>query len=1018
MNLARILIEKPLFAWILGLTALIGGIVAYNGIGRLEDPNFTIKTALVVTLYPGASAKEVEQEVTDRLETSIQQMEQIDYIQSRSMPGYSEIRIQIRDQFVSADLPQIWDELRRKVGDVAPTLPPGAGPSRVLDRFGDVYGIFYALTGDDYTPAQLYEYAREVRRQLLMLEDVADVVISGQQQEQITVAIDQANLIANNISPDELAQALQLQNEVRPGGRERVGDQLIRITPSGALNSVEAVRSLPIGNTPGLVLGDIAKVSHDYATIPTQVIRHNGKQAITLGISARSRVNVVTVGEEVEERLKELESSRPPGMQFEAIYNQPQVVAKSVHAFALNVLISVAVVGIALCFGLGWRAGTILALELFLSVTATVAIMYVAGIELERVSLGALIIVMGMLTDNTIVVCEGMLARVQKGMSHIDAAAEVFKQSKWILLASTIVGILAFSGIGLSPDSVGEFCASLFSVATISLLVSWVIAVGLTPLLGHYLLRQPETPMTDPFTQPLYQRYGKLLGWISRRRVLVICGLAGLTLLSILGFRLVDQSFFPASTTPIFYVDMHLGRGTDIRTVAELTKEAESILMKKEGVKSVDTFIGSGATRFILVYDPETRDPAYAQFIVWVNNLNDIDKMMPALDKTLSERFPQARWTLTRPNFGPASGPRIQARFSGPDPAVLRDLSRQAQDILHKDGRMIAISDDWDKPINAIHPSFDETRARNLGVNRRHLSDTLAYGSEGLVTGLYREEDQLLPIVLRAPEGERGIERIQDMQVYSMGQRRYIPVNSLVDGMPVVTEDGLIARRERDRTLTVVANPVYGDNSVEAFNRIRPAFEAIKIPPGYHFEWGGEYESSRNAKESLFRQLPLGFLGMALLVMLMFGRFKPALVVLLVVPMSICGVTLGLLSFNGTFGFVALLGLLSLFGMLIKNAVMVVQEIDDQIAAGIPRQQALVHGSMSRLRPVILAAGTTILGMVPLLWDSFFYDMAITMMAGLAFATILTLIAVPALYSFFFSIKESEWPQSEEHSDK
>ena len=1010
MNLARPLIEKPLFAWILILTSLIGGIVAYMNIGRLEDPNFTIKTALVVTLYPGASATEVEQEVTDRLESSIQQMEQIDYIESRSMPGYSEIKVHIRDQFVSSDLPQIWDELRRKVSDIAPALPPGAGPSQVLDRFGDVYGMFYALTGEGYSSSQLYEYAREVRRQLLMLEDVADVVIAGQQQEQITVEIDQADLIANNISPDDLAQVLRLQNEVRPGGRERVGDWLIRLTPSGALNSVEAVRALPIGNTPGpLLLGDIARVTHGYADVPNQIIRFNGKPAITLGVSARSQVNVVKVGAEVEAMLRQLEASQPLGMKLHSLYDQPGIVAKSVQEFVLNVFLSVAVVGIALCFGLGWRAGKILAIELFLSVMATVAVMHIFGIELQRVSLGALIIVMGMLTDNTIVVCESMLARVQKGMSHIEAATEVFRQSKWILLASTIVGILAFSGIGLSPDSVGEFTASLFHVAAISLLISWVIAIGLTPLLGVYLLRQPEGEIPDPYASPLYQRYGSLLGWITRHRIVVLLFLAGITLFSMWGFRFVEQSFFPASTTPLFYVDMRLPNGADIRAVDEIAREVETVLLQKEGVESVSTYVGRGATRFFLVYDPETRNPAYAQFIVWAKNVNDINGMLPVFDKALRERFPQARWTLTRPYFGPNSGPKIQARFSGPDPKVLRDLSYQAQKILHDDGHMIAISDDWDAPVTEIHPAFDESRARSLGVTRRHMSDALAYGSEGLVTGLYREDDQLLPIVLRAPESERGIERMEDMQVYSTGLRRYVPISSVITGLPAVTEEGMIARRERDRTLTVVADPVYGENSVDAFNRIRPAFEAIKLPPGYRFEWGGEHESSTRAQESLFRQLPLGFIGMALLVMLMFGRFKPALIVLLVVPMSICGVTVGLLMFNGAFGFIALLGLLSLFGMLIKNAVMVVQEIDEQIAAGVPRQKALVHGSMSRLRPVGLAAGTTILGMVPLLWDSFFYDMAITMMAGLAFATVLTLIAVPALYAFFFSIKESEW---------
>lgn len=1015
MNLAPTFINKPLFAWIIILSTFIGGIVGYLNIGRLEDPNFTIKTALVITTYPGASAKEVEQEVTDRLESSIQQMEQIDRLESRSMPGYSEIRVHIRDQFTSDQLPQVWDELRNRVSDTAPTLPPNAGPSQVLDSFGDVYGMFYAITGKGYSPALMYEYARELRRQLLMIDDVADVVIAGQQQEQIIVEVDQANLIANNLTLDDLARTLHLQNEIRPSGRERVGDTQIRITPSGALDSVEAVRALPIGTTSGsLVLGDIAQVTQGYAPIPTQLIRYDGQPAITIAISARANVNVVKVGEEVQQRIKELEISRPKGMELHVLYDQPHVVDLSVRGFVSDVLLSVAVVGIAMCFGLGWRAGAILSIQLFLSVTGTVAVMYMMGIELQRVSLGALIIVMGMLTDNTIVVCEGMLVRVSKGMSHLDAATEILKKSQWILLASTIVGILAFSGIGLSPDSVGEFCASLFAVAAISLLISWVIAIGLTPLLGKYLLRQPEGELKDPFSAPIYQRYGQLLRWISSRRVVVVISLFVITLLSMWGFRFVEQSFFPVSTTPIFYVDMHMPRGSDIRAVMEHSRGVEEALLKKPEVSNVSTFIGRGATRFILVYDPETHDPSYAQFIVGVKNLDDIDAMMPEVNKELSARFPDARWVITRPSFGPGGGPKIQARFSGPDPAVLRDLSQQAQKILREDGQMIAISDDWEKPINTVRPLFDDARARDLGVTRRQLSDTFAYGSDGLLSGIYREGDKLLPIMVRAPATDQGVERFPDMQVYSAGLRRYVPVNSVIDNQKVATEDGAIMRRERERTLTVVADPVYGQNSIDAFNRIRPAMEAIHIPQGYRFEWGGEHETSSDAQESLFRQLPLGFIGMALLVLLMFGRFKPALIVLLVVPMSICGVTLGLLLFNGTFGFIALLGLLSLFGMLIKNAIMVVEEIDDQISQGIPRQKALIEGSMSRLRPVGLAAGTTMLGMVPLLWDSFFFDMAITMMSGLAFATILTLVAVPALYALFFSIKETEWPTNDE----
>jgi multidrug efflux pump subunit AcrB len=1013
MTLARTLIEKPLIAWIIALVSLIGGIIAYIDIGRLEDPKFTIKTAVVVTLYPGASASQVESEVTDRIESAVQQLEQVDFIRSRSMAGYSEVRVQIRDQYASKQLQQIWEQLRRQVGDVTPRLPPGAGPPIVFDRFGDVYGMFYAITGKGYSQAQLYDYARELRKQLLTIPDVADIVIAGNQQQQVTVTADQSLLVANNLSSDDIAQALGVQNEIRTAGRERVGDQLLRLSPTGTLDTLSAVRALPVGTTPGeLLLGDVARVNFGYASVPTQAIRFNGQDALTIGISARSGVNVVKVGEAVKAKMRELERARPLGIELHVLYDQPEAVDAAVRGFVLDVLLSVGIVTVALGIGLGWRAGVVLGIELFLSILGTLFVMYAAGIELQRISLGALIIVMGMLTDNSIVVCEGMLVRVEKGLSHVEAAAQVLKQGQWLLLASTVVGILAFSGIGLSPDAVGEFCASLFAVAAISLLLSWVIAIALTPLLGHYFFRRKEGEQPDPFDSRLYRQYGRLLGWVERRRVWVIGMMVVLLAVCIWGFRFVEQSFFPASTNPIFYVDMRLPRGADIRTVMERSRGPEKLLRSQPGVVNVGTYIGSGATRFILVYDPETQDPSYAQFIVTVDDAARIDSMIPKLDTELRKRFPYISWSVTRPNFGPSSGLPVQARFLGPDPAVLRSLGAKAEAVLHKDAGLQSIRNDWENPVNVVRPVFDDTRARALGVTRRQLNDTLAYATEGLRVGIFRDNDLLMPVVLtevlNEPAGKSGVERLAGLQIFSIGQRRYVPVADILTGITYGTEDGVISRRDRIRTLTVSAGTQYGENSVAAFDRIRAPIEAIPLPPGYRLEWGGEYESSNKAKESLFRQLPIGFAGMLLLVLFMFGRLKPALIVLLVVPMSICGVTIGLLLFRGAFGFMSLLGLLSLIGMLIKNGVVLVDEIDLQIASGLPRMRAVIDGSKSRLRPVALAAGTTILGMVPLLWDPFFKDMAITMMAGLAFATVLTMAAVPALYVQFFSIRSDE----------
>lgn len=1018
MNFARPLIERPLIAWAITLACLFGGLFAYINIGRLEDPKFTIKSAMVVTTLPGASAADVEHQVTDLLESSIQQMEQIDVVTSRSLPGYSEIRVNIRDTYTTEQLPQVWDELRRSVSDVQARLPAGASPSVVVDRFGDVYGMFYALVGNGYTDAERFAYARELRRQLLTMPDVSDVVIGGSQVEQVRVETPQTLLVAANLSSDDIAQALALHGETRASGRLRVGSNDVRIAPTGQINSVDDVAALPIGATAGpILLGDIARVSAGYASVPTQLIRYDGQPALTIGISARANVNVVKVGQEVKAKLDELTRDRPLGMELHVLYDQPGIVDASVKGFMFDVFLSVVIVGVALGIGLGWRAGVILGAELLLSILGTLAIMYAAGIELERISLGALIIVMGMLTDNTIVVCEGMLVQVERGKSHIEAAGDVLRQQQWVLLASTVVGILAFSGIGLSPDAVGEFCFSLFAVAAISLLLSWVIAVALTPLFGSYLFKlkpkvDGESSGPSEYGGAVYRHYRRALVWVIPRRGSAIAALVVLTGLGIFGFRYVEQSFFPQSTTPMFYVDMRLPRGTDIRATSERAAAVEHMLLQRKGVENVATYIGGGATRFVLVYEPEARDPGYAQFIVQTKSANDIDAMAPEILANLRAAHSDALWTVSRPSFGPGGGTPIQVRLQGPDPTVLRQLADKVRHVLLADTEVDEVRDDWESPIEVLRPLFDESRARAAGVTRRQIGDVLAYATDGLTVGVFRADDRILPIVLAEPNAMRGTDRLRSLQVFSATQRRYLPIADVTDGFAIRAEEAAYARRERIRTLTVFGGVEYGRNSVAAFDRIRGAVEAIALPPGYHMEWGGEHESSSKAQESLFRQLPMGFLAMILIVLFMFRHVKSALVVLLVVPMSIIGVTFGLTVFRGTFGFMSLLGLLSLVGMMIKNGVVLVQEIDHQVESGIAPSTAIVDGAMSRLRPVALAAGTTILGMVPLLWDPFFKDMAITMMSGLAFATVLTMVAVPALYALLMKVRVAPEPSA------
>ncbi|WP_031549165.1 efflux RND transporter permease subunit [Parvularcula oceani] len=1014
MDIARWSITRPLYVWLIVVLTLVGGLFGFFNIGRLEDPSFTIKEAFVVAEYPGASSTEVEQEVTETLETYIQQLGQLDEIESRSVPGRSEIRVRIRDEFGGEELPQVWDELRRKVGQAELQLPPGAGPVIVNDDFSQVYGMFFALTAEGYSEQELYDYAKTLRRDLLTVDGVARVELIGQRPDRIYVDVAQGELTRLGLPPEQLFAPLTVQNQVEPTGRVRVGDESIRVAPTGAFDSVEAVReSILLGEGGGAVrLGDVAKVSREPVAIPDQLVYFDGQRAIGLGIAAVPTANVVDVGARVQARLAELEYQRPIGIELHPIYQQPRIVEEAVNGFVLNLLTSVAIVVGVLCLFMGWRPGILIGSVLFLTVIATILIMYILGIEMERISLGALIIAMGMLVDNAIVVGEGMLIGMRKGQKPVEAASAIVKQTQVPLLGATIIGILAFAGIGLSNDSTGEYTFSLFAVITISLLLSWVFAITVTPLFGSYILKrgdQADGEDTEQYRGRMFSAYRTVLRRAVQARWVTVAILIGATGAAVFGFGFVKQSFFPNSATPIFFVDYWRAEGTDIRATAADIREIEEEVRAREGVTSVASFVGQGALRFSLTYEPERPNPAYAQMIVRVDDADRIDALARSLVDTIGGAHPAATVRTRRVRLGPGGGAKIEARLLGPDADTLRILADRVEKEFYDADYLTDIRTDWRQRTTTIVPVLAEDRARIAGITRQDVAEALALATDGTPFGLYREGDDLIPIVVRAPDEERDDPRaLEDRLIWSDLQRAYVPISNLLRSLDTRTEDRIIRRLDRVRTLTVQADPIAGVTSVDAFSQIRPAIDALELPAGYGLEWGGEYEDSSDAQSALFQQIPLSFLGMVLITILLFGKLRQPTIIWLIVPMSIIGVTVGLLVTGIPFGFMALLGFLSLSGMLIKNAIVLVDEIDTQIASERPRFRALVDASVSRLRPVMLAAVTTILGMAPLVGDVFFADMAATIMGGLAFATVLTLIAVPTLYAIFFRINTDE----------
>lgn len=1026
MDIARYAMTRRVNVGLFMLICFFGGLYAYFELARLEDPEFTIKEAVVAVSYPGATAREVELEVIEPLETAIQELEQIKEIRSKAVPGQAEIRVEILESYSGDELPQIWDELRNKVGDAAGDMPTGASAPVVNDDFGDVYGIYYALTGDGLTPAELRDLAKDLRRDLVLAEGVSKVEIAGIHEETILVEIDPARLVSLNLAPDEIVAALTDADAVVDGGGIQVAGQFMRLRPSGAFDTLEALRNLPVGQgAQRLRLGDIARISRDYEERPEQLIRYNGERALTLGVSGLTGTNIVRVGETVHARLDDLMHDLPVGVELHPIYEQHRVVDDAVNGFALNVATSVAIVVGVLCLAMGLRAGVIIGVVLLLTVLGTLLVMLIGGIELERISLGALIIAMGMLVDNAVVICDGVLVR-QKGGSRFDEAASAsVKSTQWSLLGSTFIGILAFAGIGLSQDTTGEFLFSLFAVIASSLLLSWLLAIVGVPFLGYYLLggrkearkgeaadrdeQHDEDEGSQAYQGKGYDRFRRGIGAVLHRRRLAVVALVAFTAACAYGFRYVPQNFFPPSDTPLFTLNFFLPQGTDVRETDRVAREVEEWIAEQEGVSNVVTFVGTGASRFMLTYLPERPEPSLMHFVVLVDDPGVIDSLVARFNDTLPDRYPEGNIAAQRLMFGPNEEAKLEARFSGPSLETLRAISAEAQARLRRDGDVINVRDNWRNLEWSLRPQLDLDRLADSGLTRQAIAQSLALYSEGYPASTFRERDEQIPILLRAVDSERVTPQdVLDRQIWSPNAGRYIPLSQVTTGMEVVPEEGQLHRFNRERTVSVRAEPRSGEISTDAQARIAPLLEGMELPRGYTMEWGGDHESSSDAQEALAGTLGVPYLAMMLITVLLFSKIRQPLVIWLVVPMAICGVVVGLLVSGLPFGFMALLGLLSLTGMLIKNAVVLVEETDRQIDSGVPRMTAVIEASVSRLRPVILAAGTTVLGMVPLLFDPFFANMAVTIIGGLSFATVLTLVAVPCLYTMMLRIKESE----------
>ncbi|MDF4289007.1 multidrug efflux RND transporter permease subunit VmeV [Vibrio parahaemolyticus] len=1015
MNIAEYSIKNKVISWLFIVILAIGGVTSFLELGRLEDPAFTIKDAMIVATYPGATSKEVEEELTYPLEKEIRKLPYIDRITSTSSNGMSQIMVSMKMDYGPDELPQIWDEMRRKINDLQPTLPQGVQSLQIIDDFGDVYGVMLMLTGDDYDYVELKRYADHLRREIELVDGVGKVDIAGDQQEMLFVEISLDRLASLNLDMNVISGLLNQQNNVVSAGEVMVNGESLVIRPSGTLNTVQALENLIIHgrDTGNLIrLKDVATITRGIQEKPGNMILFNGKKAINIGISFASGVNVVEVGERLNAELSSLESIKPAGLDMSYFYNQAQEVDDSVKAFVISLAEAVAIVIIVLLFTMGLRSGVIIGVVLLLTVFGTFILMNYNNIELHRISLGALIIALGMLVDNAIVVVEGILVGLKKGRTKVQAAVDIVKQTQWPLLGATVIAITAFAPIGLSQDATGEFMGSLFWVLCFSLFLSWVTAITLTPFLADLLLKEEEKDTNgedeDPYKGWLFVVFGALLKFSLRFRWMTVAAMVALLVAAVIAFGNVKQQFFPPSNTPMFYVDMWMPEGTDIRQTIKQAEKVESYIRQQDDIDFVSVSIGQGLQRFALTYQPEKSYEAYAQFQVRTTDRDNMFKLLHKLDDNLAKTFDEPTFQFKLMEFGPSPASKIEARITGPDPKVLRELAVQVEDILHTDPGARNIRHDWRERTKELVPVFNESKARRLGISKEDLSSTLQMAFGGSTFGVLRDGTHTLPIMMRLPEAERvDFESLQNVKIWSPSLQTYIPVDQIIDGVELDWSEPLIQRRDRKRTLTVLADHdvLSDDTAASLFARVQPKVMALHIPEGYEITWGGEYESSKDAQEGLFGSLPMGYLLMFIITILLFNSIKKPLVIWFTVPLSIIGVAFGLLTTNMPFSFTAFLGLLSLSGMILKNGIVLLDQINLELESGKDPYLAIVDSAISRVRPVSMAALTTILGMIPLVFDAFFGSMAITIMAGLGFATVLTLIVVPVMFAILFRIK-------------
>lgn len=1050
MNLTKIALDKQTLTNFCVFLIVIGGLLSYATLGRLEDPDFTVKTAVIVTQYPGAGPLEVELEVTDLLEQSIQEMPQLDMLYSQSRAGLSIVRVDIKEEYWADRLPQVWDELRRKVNNVTPRLPPGALTPHVGDDFSFVFGFVLAVSGEDFSYAELETYAKKIRKELSLVKGVSRVDLWGAQPKVVYIDISESQLAALRITKEDVLATLALQNKVVNAGSINLQGQRLRVEVTGEFSSPQEIgeltirrsiadillnvgrslgtssrsveESLPSGSAAGgssadvrsnelIRIKDIATVRAGYLEPAITRMRFNGKQAI--GVQAANVLggNIIVTGANLDKRLEELKLNLPAGVEVDKFFWQSDLVAESINGFVLSLVEAVLIVLAVIAIAMGWRMGLVIGWSLIVTILGTFLVMKMLGISLERISLGALVVALGMMVDNAIVVADNYSVRLGRGMKPREAAIESAATPGTALLGATIVAIMAFYPVFASATGAGEYGRGLFVVVGISLIISWVVAMTMTPMNCISLIKPPSADAdtdADPYDSGFFRGYKRLLEAAIRYRTITIGGMLILLVAAGIGFTGVPQQFFPDSTRTQFMIDYWAPHGTTMKSVSADLRGIEDKLGKDPRVTSIGTFMGAGGPRFYLPVDPEFPYSSYAQVIIATTTFEDLLELIEEMEPWVKQNYPQALTRVRRYTVGPGDTWPFELRIAGPAEAdldTLRRLGEEGMAILRASPFAKQVRTDMRQRVQKVVVDYDQERARWAAVSRADVAQATSRVYDGMLVGLYREGDTMLPIIARGAEEDRQkvAGELDLVQVQPSFGLQTAPLGQVVDDIRLEWEDPIITRFQRRRQIAIHAQP-NGVTFPALRADVKNQFDAMELPPGFDLKWDGEYDSTMRAQLSLLPGMVPAFVIMTLIIVALFNSLKPSLIIAMVVPFALIGITAILLPTQTAFGFMALLGAMSLVGLMIKNAIVLLDEIEANKKNGLVPYDATVAAGMSRVRPVVLGAATTVLGVIPLVTDAFWVSMALTIMFGLMVGTVLTMVLVPTFYTLVYRI--------------